>query len=112
MSFTDDLLASVFSSIRKFHTNNTDCIRFPEQGWRKKKRQLSEQVLCLLSRLGLVSLGELRPEGIGERLATVLANASAYDQAYTSLADDSSRRILVELVALRVLGPRRIKLST
>src|ERR1019366_1720552 len=112
MTFTNALLTTVFSSLRECQTNNTDCIRFPERALPKKKRQLKEQILCFLNRMGLVSLGELKPEVIGARLATVLEHSSAYDEAYASLADDSSRRLLVELVALRVLGQRRVKLST
>jgi FkbM family methyltransferase len=94
----------------QFCPNNRDVIRY-EFDWRGRIRWWSEErVYTLLSRFGLIRRhGD--PRVAKAWLEFILDNLTAFESLYGLLADQASRDRLVEVLLLRILGGRHVRLS-
>jgi FkbM family methyltransferase len=111
--FAPALTGRVLSALGEFQSNNWDFLRFPEEkGVARLKRQAKESVLRQINRLGFIKIDEVKLDQIASKLGSVLAQAQEYDEIYRSFGDERSRQVMVDVVAYRILGPRRIKLVT
>ncbi|HEX7182980.1 MAG TPA: FkbM family methyltransferase [Thermoanaerobaculia bacterium] len=82
------------------YTNTPDVIAERDRSWIKRKW------LAMAVRLGARRLVFDRDE-----MQQITSWGSGLDDTYRLLADDHSRRILIEVMAYRLLGPAKVKLS-
>src|SRR4030095_188164 len=94
----------------QFCPNNRDVIRY-EFNWRGRVRRWSEERLyTLLARFGFTRRhGD--PAVAKAWLEFILDNLAAFESLYGLLADQASRDRLVEVLLLRILGGRHVRLS-
>jgi FkbM family methyltransferase len=66
----------------------------------------------MLYSLGFVRKHDLYSELSNTQLDSILRDEANWQKAYDLLVDDYSRRLLVQVVLFRLLGPRHVKLAT
>jgi FkbM family methyltransferase len=87
------------------YTKSEDVIVERNRGWLKAYAR--EQA----ARAGFFRVSKPELQAQQDALAAVAKWADGLDHTYQLLADDYSRRILVEVMAYRILGPARVRLS-
>jgi FkbM family methyltransferase len=108
--FRRRLFSGLLEHCFQFCPNNRDVIRY-EFDWRGRVRWWSEERLyTLLSRFGLTR--RHGDPGVAKAwLEFILDNLAAFESLYRLLADQASRDRLVEVLLLRILGGRHVRLS-
>jgi FkbM family methyltransferase len=108
--FRRRLFSGLLDHCFQFCPNNRDIIRY-EFNWRGRVRWWSEERLyTLLSRFGLTRRhGD--PSVAKASIEFILDNLAALESLYGLLADQASRDRLVEVLLLRILGERHVRLS-
>src|SRR5438477_2413410 len=108
--FRRRLFSGLLDHCFQFCPNNRDVIRY-EFDWRGRVRWWSEERLyTLLSRFGLTRRHD-DPRVAKAWLEFILDNLAAFESLYALLADQASRDRLVEVLLLRILGGRHVRLS-
>jgi FkbM family methyltransferase len=105
-AFTRELIRYCY----RFEPRNIDRLRFP--GSYGRKWALKEWMLTLAERANFVYVNQWSRGHIEKSLSRVLDDADRFDWLYRNLADENSRRLLLQLLAFRILGSRRVKLPT
>jgi FkbM family methyltransferase len=85
-----------------------------ERRWLRAIRRMRDHGRDLIERVGGragFSHRHFDPELAGERLARVIALSEGLASTYAQLADEHSRRALIEVLKLRVLGPYHTSLD-
>lgn len=87
----------------------------PERSpWRRTARTWQERCRDLVERAAGragFSHRHFDPESAGERLARLAELADGLEATYAALADDASRRAMIDVLKLRVLGPHHAPLA-
>ncbi len=108
------LTRRIASDLTQYRSNNTDLLRFPPAMASLPARlgQSAKDVLDgLLARFDYVRDNVYHRAAIESRLAEVEAHFDGLEWLHERLADDVSRRTLVEVMAFRILGSRHTRLS-
>ncbi len=95
-----------------FNLENYDADRFGPRGGRSLKNRILRSVVQVTSsgKLAVVPVDDT--EDRASRLAGMYATIEESSFLYDSLADDYSKDLLVQLMAFRILGWRKVKLPT
>jgi FkbM family methyltransferase len=109
-SFTDRLTDGLTNARSRIVLGNYDRLRHPISLPARIRRKLSDSILYMLYSVGFVQK-HLHSE-IDTQVDSILRNKADWQKAYELLADDYSRRLLVDVVLFRLLGPRHVKLAT
>ncbi len=107
--FQRRLLEGLLRDSQTWQTRNTDPLRYPAGPMRRLARSAREQGLRLLGRLGL-SRRRFPPRS--SWWGWLLEHLEDYEETFERLADEHSRRTLVDVLKLRVLGRRHVKLAS
>lgn len=109
--FLADYYQKVVSSIGNNHTDNHDLQRFGPESPGSLASVLKRKASSSLSRKGLIGRGET---GFAIGMATQLVDGhiEGLKWLYNNLADSESRQTLVDVLAYRALGERKVKLHT
>ncbi len=99
--FSRQLLQRLCRAQAEFHRDNHDVLRFGRQPLSRRVKE------TLRAKLGVVG-----PERLAKRMKTLEPHLDGLEHTWELLADDDSRRLLVELIAYRLLGFRHVKLAT
>jgi FkbM family methyltransferase len=103
-AFSTELVRHLY----KVQTDNTDFIRFAalySGPWKKIKHKFREKVVRVAEDRSYINMN--RPF-----LDFVFSQNEGLEETYKMLQDEQSRRLMVMLLAFRVLGNRRVKLPT
>ena len=100
-AFTRELVRHCYN----FEPGNVDRLRFPESYGRAWTRALKEWMLTFAERANFVHFRQRSLGHIEKSLSRVLDETDGFDWLYRNLADEKSRRLLLQLLAFRVLGP-------
>lgn len=91
--------------------DNTDFLRFAVSSRERVRRWAKDRTLKFAGQFGFAR----RQYDVGQAaaaLAYVVANIGGFEELHGSLADDTSKQSLIELLAFRILGQGHVKLST
>lgn len=106
--FAAKLAAALATGLSSFHANNIDTWRFPSSPWATARRVVIEHLVALAHRLGFVR--NANAASIEDGMGFIIRNLGPLARVHDLLADEHSKDLLVALLALRVLGPRRVPL--
>lgn len=109
-AFQQDLLGSLIGDCYAFHDRNTDFWREGASLTRRTKRFLKDRILAFLRQRGFVRVLPDDITAASSKLSWVMAHAPSLDHVYALLADDHSRKILLDLMRYRILGSERVRL--
>ena len=104
-TFQKAFIKTLIEGCASNQTRNTDWRRLGHGLGKRLKIRIADLYSSLLHRSGLVQC-DYRPAA----LAFILEHFEQFENSYRLLADDSSRALLVKLLAFKVLGPRHVKL--
>ena len=114
-NFLAALLKEVLSDCYRVSELRRDTLRFPEpwrSGWSRLRERASNAVIRGAANRHFIRGRAEEGEVYGDRLEELVRAAPEYALAYTLLADETSRDLLVKLLAYRVLGGKRVPLPT
>ena len=107
--FLKKLLYKIFHDCYEFQECNTDFCRFQASMRDQITRQLKDRFYLFLASKGCVRR-HFSIEKASDYLAYILTNADEFENFYQSLSDDYSCRLLIDLLAYKVLGPQHVRL--
>ena len=110
-TFVSAYIQKVVSNLGSYHTDNYDAHRFgPESKYIPLGFHFARQILCALSKLGFIRESTARRNLIAafDPIAPYLQNLQTL---FENLSGEKSRQTLIEVVAYRTLGYRKIKLA-
>lgn len=118
-TFIKTFFSKVFRDAYKNQQDNSDPFDFfrrqvPPRSLYKRLRSnavkwIKERLRPLLSRDGTIILPPPQPRP--EHFEVILANSTGFAQTWRSLANQQSRDLMIEILAMQTLGPGRVKLS-
>jgi FkbM family methyltransferase len=109
-TFVSSYIQKVVSNLGSYHTDNYDAHRFGPESRYTFGISFARQLLCALSKLGFIQESTARRNLIAafNPIAPYLQNLQTL---FENLSDEKSRQTLIEVVAYRTLGYRKIKLA-
>jgi FkbM family methyltransferase len=107
--FRSKLFEEIFRDCYEFQENNTDFVAFRIAGVEKLKRRLKDKLLGVMSSAGFVRR-RYDPETLSQVLLATVDRLEGLERTYHRLQDDHSRQILRDVLRLRLLGRRHVKL--
>jgi len=109
-TFVSAYIQKVVSNLGSYHTDNYDAHRFGPESRYTFGISFARQILCGLSKLGFIRESTARRNLIAafDPIAPYLQNLQTL---FENLSDEKSRQTLIEVVAYRTLGYRKIKLA-
>ncbi len=105
--FGGELLQRVSADAASMQTRNIDVLRYP----RSRRQRAAELIDRLLAVLRLRRSTKLHPS-TQEHIASLQEHWEGLEWLYERLADEQSRKTLIEVLSYRVLGNRHTRLST
>jgi len=107
-SFEEMLISEIFASLGNHYANNYDSWRTARK--RSLKRSLKTGLKALLPRMSAGRIACLRQESYQEALRRLSPYLPGIRDLYELLGDQESRRLLVKLIAYKLLGEEKVKL--
>lgn len=108
-NFKQKLLSSLAQSCYEYQDNNTDYSLFGsglEAKIARLRQQLVDKILQLASRIGFFK----KPQKFNEQLNYLIDNLEKFEKFYYLLHDEYSKKVLIEILKLRVLTWRHVRL--
>jgi len=112
--FQSQLMRRIATDLSQHRSGNIDPLRFPPALASLKSRlqqHAAETLDGLLARFDYVRDNAYQRASIESRLTEVELHLDGLEWLHERLADDASRRTLVEVIAYRILGSRHTRLS-
>ena len=103
-----ELTRRIMRDIHRFQAGNIDYWRHPAGRAGQLKTKLKEGVLALAGRGGFFRKNF--DESAADELQFIHSRLSEFEHTYQLFADDASRRVMVEVLAYRILGARHVRL--
>ena len=113
-TFSRSLTHRITADLMRYRSGNTDLLRFPPAMaslTARLGRRAAEALDGWLARLGYVRDNAYHRATIESRLDEIEAHLDGLEWLHERLADEASRRTLVEVMAFRILGSRHTRLS-
>lgn len=111
-SFWPALTSKLLADCYRAEQDNFDFVRFPVDKKRKITHWVKERIFSLAGRYHWTYASGFVKGRAAKELDVLIDRAEDFAGIYETLADESSRRRLIELLAYRVLGRHRVKLSS
>lgn len=110
--FTYALVKKLVDDCYKVQVNNTDFLRFPELKLNKIKslKMSLRDKFTLFAREKKVYVDENFLNEATEHLTFIISHTQEFANFYELLSDESSRQLMISLLAFRVIGNKRVKL--
>lgn len=112
--FLGELTSSLLDSAFRFHADNHDTLRFPESkdGVHDPERPwVTKETLSAAAAMHLFYKSPEDKAAAMQMLGWVRDLAEGLEYTYQLLGDAYSRKMLVDVMTYRILGPRHVKLS-